>query len=96
MPAGMKDDKNEQKKKLEALEAKLKDEEESNDMTFRRKLGGFVEYGNSLQLLHVDSNCFMQATRSCADEDNSCSKVELAIFGSSDVYFKAIGGFKYK
>jgi len=28
-------------------------------------------------LLHVDSNCFLEASKAAADEDNSCSKVEL-------------------
>ena len=38
----------------------------------------------------------MQATKQCADEDNSCNKVELATHGSKSVWFKALGGFKYK
>ena len=38
----------------------------------------------------------MQATKQCADEDNSCNKVELATYGSKAVWFKALGGFKYK
>ena len=40
--------------------------------------GEFIEYGNELQLLHVDSGCFLEAQKQCADEDNSCNKVELA------------------
>ena len=58
--------------------------------------GEFVEYGNEIQLLHVDSGCFLQSTKMCADEDNSCNKVELAPFGTKAVFFKALGGFKYK
>ena len=58
--------------------------------------GEFVQYGNEIQLLHVNSNCFIQASKQCADEDNSCNKVELAKFGTKAVHFKALGGFKYK
>lgn len=47
-------------------------------------------------LLHVDSKCFLQATKQCADEDNSCNKAELTANGSRNAYFKALGGFKYK
>lgn len=46
--------------------------------------------------MHVDSGCYMQSTKQCADEDNSCSKVDLAEFGSKSCWFKALGGFKYK
>jgi|TARA_B110001450_G_scaffold238053_1_gene244785 hypothetical protein len=59
-------------------------------------MGEFVEYGNVLQLLHVESQCYIQATKQCADEDNSCSKIDLGEHGSKAVYFKALGGFKYK
>lgn len=55
-----------------------------------------MEYGNEVQLLHVDSGCYLQATKTCADEDNSCNKVELAPFGTRACFFKALGGFKYK
>ena len=58
--------------------------------------GELIEYGNEIQLFHVDSNCFIGATKMCADEDNSCNKVELTIYGTKAVYFKALGGFKYK
>lgn len=55
-----------------------------------------MQYGNEVILLHVDSNCYLQASKQCADEDNSCNKVELSVHGSKSVYFKALGGFKYK
>ena len=58
--------------------------------------GEFIEYGNEIQLMHVDSGCFLEAQKQCADEDNSCNKIELAFQGSKNVVFKAIGGFKYK
>jgi len=44
----------------------------------------------------VDSDCYIQGTKFCADEDNSCNKIELSGFGSKAVYFKCLGGFKYK
>ena len=59
-------------------------------------MGEIVEYGNEVQLLHVDSGKYLQATKSCADEDNSSNKVELAEQGSPHVYFKVLGGFRYK
>jgi len=46
--------------------------------------------------MHVDSGSFIEGTKVCADEDNSCNKVELASHGSKAVYFQALGGFKYK
>ena len=47
-------------------------------------------------LLHVDSNCFLEASKAAADEDNSCNKVELNQYGSKLVYWKTVGGFRYK
>ena len=96
MSAGMKKDRDNFKKKLQQLERKLKEEEAQNQKIFNMRKGEFVEYGNEIQLLHVDSNCFMQATKQCADEDNSCNKVELSSHGSRSAHFKALGGFKYK
>jgi hypothetical protein len=34
--------------------------------------------------------------KGCADEDNSCTKLELAPHGSKAVAFTVYGGFKYK
>ena len=96
MNAGMKKDRDNFKKKLQQLERKLKEEEGQNQKALNMRRGEFVEYGNEIQLLHVDSQCYMQATKQCADEDNSCNKVELSSHGSKAVYFKALGGFKYK
>jgi len=96
MSAGMKKDRDNFKKKLQQLERKLKEEEGQNQKALNMRRGEFVEYGNEIQLLHVDSQCYMQATKQCADEDNSCNKVELSSHGSKAVYFKALGGFKYK
>ena len=58
--------------------------------------GEQIEYGNEIILLHVDSQCFLCANKQCADEDNSCNKVELVSHGTKAVYFKTLGGFKYK
>ena len=44
----------------------------------------------------MPSRCFLQTNKICADEDNSCNKVDLAEHGSKCAYFKAVGGFKYK
>ena len=96
MTAGMKKDRDNFKKRLQQLERKLKDEDAQNQKICITRRGEFVAYGNELQLLHVDSNCYMQAAKQCADEDNSCNKVELATHGSKSVWFKALGGFKYK
>lgn len=59
-------------------------------------MGDIVEYGNEIQLLHVDSQKFLHCTKSCADEDNSCNMAALTEQGSSSVYFKVLGGFRYK
>jgi hypothetical protein len=59
-------------------------------------MGEYVEYGNEIQLLHVDTNSFLQGTKHCADEDNSCNKIVLVTYGTKDIYFKTLGGFKYK
>lgn len=96
MNPGMKKDRDTYRKKLKVLERKLKDEEIQNNKIFNMRRGEYVQYGNIIQLLHVDSNCFVQATKQCADEDNSCNKIELALHGAKSVYFKALGGFKYK
>lgn len=58
--------------------------------------GEHIEYGNELQLLHIDSNCFIMASKLSADEDNSSNKIELSPIGNKSVFFKALGGFKYK
>ena len=92
----LKRDRDNYKKKLKQLERKVKEEEVQNKKIFNMRKGEFVEYGNELQLLHVDSHCFLQATKQCADEDNSCNKAELTAYGSKNTYFKALGGFKYK
>lgn len=63
------------KKKLSQLERKLKEEEIQNQKQYNLRKGEFVEYGNEIQLLHVDSNCFLEASKACADDDNSCNKV---------------------
>lgn len=63
------------KKKLSQLERKLKEEEIQNQKQYILRKGEFVEYGNEIQLLHVDSNCFLEASKACADEDSSCNKV---------------------
>lgn len=47
-------------------------------------------------LLHIDSNCFLEASKAAADEDNSCNRVELNQYGSKLVYWKTVGGFRYK
>jgi len=36
------------------------------------------------------------ASKTCADEDNSCYKVELGTHGGNHSYFQVLGGFKYK
>jgi hypothetical protein len=96
MSDNMRKDRDNFKKKLQQLERKLKDEELTNMKIFNMRKGEFVVYGSEIQLLHVDSNCFLHATKTCADEDNSCNKVELCTHGAKSVYFKALGGFKYK
>lgn len=92
----MKLDKEMQKLKIKQLERKLRDEEAINMRTFNFKKGAYVEYGNTIQLLHVQSQCFIQGSKTCADEDNSCNKIELAVHGGKHVQFVAQGGFKYK
>lgn len=59
MSSAMKKDRDNFIKKLQQLERKLKEEEDQNGNNFNNKKGNFVEYGNEIQLLHVDSNCFM-------------------------------------
>jgi hypothetical protein len=78
----MKRDRDAFKMKLKQLERKLRDEEYQNQKQFKFKQGEYVEYGNTIMLLHVDSECFVQATKQCADEDNSCNQIELATYGS--------------
>ena len=46
-----------------------------------------MEYGNIIQLMHVDSEKFIQTMKTCADEDTSCNKVDLATQGGNQVYF---------
>jgi hypothetical protein len=84
------------KQKIKQLERKLIDEENLNSKTFNFRKGEYVEYGHIIQLMHVDSGCFIQGTKTCADEDTSCTKIELSVHGGKDVYFLALGGFKYK
>lgn len=55
-----------------------------------------MEYGKVIQLLHLSSGCFVSASKTVADEDNSCNKVELTSVPSSDIHWRAVGGFKYK
>lgn len=83
-------------KKLQGLDKKINEENRQNDKNLAMRKGEYVEYGNEVQLLHVDSGCYLSGQKGCADEDNSCNKVELATHGSRAVYFKALGGFKYK
>jgi hypothetical protein len=79
------------------LERKLRDEENQNEKLFKQiRLGDYVEYGNIVQLYHVNSKSFVEATKTCADEDTSCNKIELNENGSKSCYFYALGGFKYK
>jgi hypothetical protein len=92
----MKRDRDHYKRKVQALERKMKDEAVQNKKSFLVRMGEYVEYGNEIQLLHVDTESFVRGRRGCADEDNSCNKVELATHGTKEIYFKTLGGFKYK
>ena len=47
------------KKKLKQLERKLNEEEIQNMRFYTSRLGHLVMYGHEIQLLHVDSNCFL-------------------------------------
>jgi hypothetical protein len=96
LPASQKQDKEAFKVKLTQYERKLREEETQAQRYIAGRMGEIVEYGNDIQLLHVDSGKYLQATKSCADEDNSCNKVELADSGSPNVYFRVLGGFRYK
>lgn len=92
----MKRDREHFKHKLMSLERKLKDEEDQNNTTIKMYRSRMVEYGNTIQLLHVQSQCFVGGSRLTADEDNSCFKVELTNFPSKANFFIAMGGYKYK
>jgi hypothetical protein len=96
LSATMKKEKESFLKKLKVLERKLKEEDNQNQRIVNMRRGEYIEYGNEVILLHVDSNCFLSAMKQCADEDNSCNKVELVAHGSKAVFFKTLGGFKYK
>ena len=63
MNAGMKRDMENYKKKIQQLYKKLQEEEIQNQRSYSMRKGEFVEYGNEIQLLHVNSNCFIQATK---------------------------------
>jgi hypothetical protein len=59
-------------------ERKLREEEHQSDRYVQSRMGEIVEYGNEVQLQHVESGKYLKASKSCADEDNSCNKAELA------------------
>lgn len=63
LSAGMKKDRDNYKKKIQVLEKKLMDEEVQNQRIIQSRKGEFVEYGNIIQLLHVESQCYIQATK---------------------------------
>jgi hypothetical protein len=94
--ATMKRERDNFKLKIRQLMRKLKDENDLNDKQYKFKAGNYVEYGAEIQLLHVDSGCFVQGQKVCAEDDNGCYKVDLATQGSPFVYFQVLGGFKYK
>ena len=77
--ATMKRERDNFKLKIRQLLRKLKDENEINEKTYKFKAGKYVEYGADVQLLHVDSGSFVQAQKTCADDDSGCNKVDLAI-----------------
>lgn len=78
MSVAQRKDKESSIRKLQTLDNKINEENKQNAKNLAIRKGEFVEYGNEVQLLHVDSGCYLRALKTCADEDNSCNKVELA------------------
>ena len=60
LTASMKRDRDISKQKIKQLLRKLKDEDDINTKNFNFRLGSYVEYGSEIQLLHVDSGCYVQ------------------------------------
>ena len=59
MSPAMKKDRDNHKRKIQTLEKKLKDEDFQNRRIIQNKKGEFVEYGNIIQIMHVQSQCYI-------------------------------------
>lgn len=55
MSSAMRKDQDNQKRKIQTLEKKLRDEDFQNSRIIQNRKGEFIEYGNTVQLLHVSS-----------------------------------------
>ncbi len=72
------------------------DEEDTNKKHVDRRRGEFVTYGSEIQLLHVDSDSYLCAKKTCADFEKTCNKVELIEKQSPAIYFKILPRYKYR
>ena len=74
----------------------MSDEEDTNKKLVERRTGEFVTYGSEIQMLHVDSESYLCAKKTCADIEKTCNKVDLIDRPSQSIYFKILPRYKYR
>ena len=74
----------------------MQDEEDTNRKLVERRHGEYVQYGSEIQLLHVDSDSYLCAKKTCAEHEKTCNKVELQDKPSPAIYFKILPRYKYR
>lgn len=82
--------------KMGQLNKKLMEETNLNRKIFERRRGELVQYGDELQMLHYDSNSFLEGSKNCSEIDKSCNMVKLNSQGSKMVCFVVEPRYKYR
>lgn len=95
-PGMGKDERQEDKKRLESYEQRVKTEDEMNDKIIHALAGEYVTYGQEIQLRHMPSNMLLKVKKESADADRSCFKAILTKYGGQGVTFKILSRYKIR
>jgi hypothetical protein len=78
------------------LMKKLQEEKSINQKVFARRKGELVSYGEEVQLLHYDSQSFIEGSKLCSEMDKSCNLIKLTPQGNKNVYFFVTPRYAYR
>ena len=65
-------------------------------LTWKRRLGEKVSYGDEIMLSHYDSQFLLEGSKTCSEFDKACNMLQLSKMGSKSVYFIIEPKYKYR
>lgn len=86
----------EAKEILSNLQEKMEEERRKNETEHENALGRKIQFGQTIQLLHVRSKKFLSVARESAELQRDCLMTVLDEHGSSACYFTFLPFFKFK